>query len=119
MRAHPTLNTAALDPELQDLLLLEIEMMMGNPLQILSNTERVRAALKTNYDWHTAQQLSRDLNLSEADIVSILENDLGSSIVRSYDSDYPNTYFYTPRAHYNEIAGPWHAFLSFVSGRIR
>lgn len=82
--------------------------------------DRVRLALtESEYDWRSLAQISQETQLSMLDIAVILEEDLSEIVVRSFDRDYPDTYFYTTREHYEKIRGPWHAFLSTVCDEIR
>jgi hypothetical protein len=82
--------------------------------------DEVRDALRNGgYDWRSAGGISQQTKIPKPEVVAILENDLGDVVVRSFDQDYRDTYFYTTRDHYNEIRGLWHGFLSVVCDRIR
>ena len=77
------------------------------------------ALIASKYDWRSADGLSQETNISKIQVVAILENELSDKVVRGFDQNHRDGYFYTARDHYNEIRGPWHSFLSAVCDQIR
>jgi hypothetical protein len=91
-----------------------------NMLPFALPVDRVLFALtNSGYDWRSAEQISQETHIPESHVLTILEDELSHVVVRSFDRDYPDRYFYTTRDHYEEIRGGWHNFLSIVCDQIR
>jgi len=65
---------------------------ISSPVQLVYD-----ALTAGKYDWRTPAGIAKDAGLSEDEVVKILQTALLKTVVRTYDSDYPKTYFYTTR----------------------
>jgi hypothetical protein len=93
----------------------EAQMLLTAPL-----ADRVLFALENSrFDWRTVAGVADDTGLSQSEVKRILEEDLASKIVRSFDRDWPDDYLYATRSRYNQLRGFWHSFLSVVCDRVR
>lgn len=94
--------------------------LAAGPQLVSSRSWTVLDALRDGrYDWRSANGISQETKIPMHEVIAILENDLGDAVVRSFDQDYPDRYFYTTRDHYKQIRGTWHQFLSVICDEIR
>ena len=85
-----------------------------------SATDAVWKALTSaRYDWRSVDGIAEETGLDKLAVSTILENQLGSAVVRAVDKNQPGTFLYATRERYNKIRGPWNRVLSVITNQVK
>jgi len=85
-----------------------------------SATDSVWKALNSErYDWRSVNGIAEETGLDQLAVSTILENQLGNSVVRAVDKNQPGTFLYATRERYNKIRGPWNRVLSLITNQVK
>ena len=85
-----------------------------------SATDSVWKALNSErYDWRSVDGIAEETGLDTLAVSTILENQLGSAVVRAVDKNQPGTFLYATRERYNKIRGPWNRVLSLITNQVK
>jgi hypothetical protein len=99
-----------------------VEVSTGAPAtsDLQSATDAVWKALSSDrYDWRSIDGIAEETGLDKLAVSTILETQLGNTVVRSVDKNQPGTFLYATRDRYNKIRGPWNRVLSLITNQVK